>query len=150
MYTYLCIYIHRYIGGAAGVDEARRYVAILHTYIPTYIQTSLYTYMNICIHAYIGVDICIHTYTGVAGVDEAGRGPLAGPVVAAAVILPPDFDDSGVNDSKKLTEEEVRTFFPPHSYVFPLATLYLFPPNCMSSRRIYMFSRQILTIPLYM
>lgn len=39
----------------------------------------------------------------IAGVDEAGRGPLAGPVVSAAVILPRDFDAPGVNDSKKLT-----------------------------------------------
>ncbi len=37
------------------------------------------------------------------GVDEAGRGPLAGPVTAAAVILPPDADIAGLNDSKKLT-----------------------------------------------
>ncbi|MCE5314368.1 MAG: ribonuclease HII [Armatimonadota bacterium] len=42
-------------------------------------------------------------YMRVAGVDEAGRGPLAGPVVAAAVILPDDFDQTGVDDSKKLT-----------------------------------------------
>ncbi len=42
-------------------------------------------------------------YTSIAGVDEAGRGPLAGPVVSAAVILPPDFDVTGVTDSKKLT-----------------------------------------------
>lgn len=39
----------------------------------------------------------------VAGIDEAGRGPLAGPVVAAAVILPPDYDIDGLTDSKKLT-----------------------------------------------
>jgi ribonuclease HII len=39
----------------------------------------------------------------IAGVDEAGRGPLAGPVVSGAVILPAAFDDSGVTDSKKLT-----------------------------------------------
>ncbi|MEI6914059.1 MAG: ribonuclease HII [Armatimonadota bacterium] len=39
----------------------------------------------------------------VAGIDEAGRGPLAGPVVAAAVILPSDFDPRGINDSKVLT-----------------------------------------------
>lgn len=38
-----------------------------------------------------------------AGLDEAGRGPLAGPVVAAAVILPVDFINNGINDSKKLT-----------------------------------------------
>lgn len=42
-------------------------------------------------------------YTRIAGVDEAGRGPLAGPVVAAAVLLPPDFAVTGVNDSKQLT-----------------------------------------------
>lgn len=39
------------------------------------------------------------------GIDEAGRGPLAGPVVAAAVILPPDFFDPYLNDSKKLTPQ---------------------------------------------
>lgn len=38
----------------------------------------------------------------IAGVDEAGRGPLAGPVVAAAVIFPPGFADSRINDSKRL------------------------------------------------
>ena len=42
-------------------------------------------------------------FRAIAGIDEAGRGPLAGPVVAAAVILPPDIDIKGVNDSKKLT-----------------------------------------------
>jgi len=42
-------------------------------------------------------------YPLIAGVDEAGRGPLAGPVVSAAVILPPKFDSEGVNDSKQLT-----------------------------------------------
>lgn len=42
----------------------------------------------------------------VAGVDEVGRGPLAGPVVAAAVILPLDCDFTGVNDSKKLSKKK--------------------------------------------
>ena len=44
-------------------------------------------------------------YELVCGVDEAGRGPLCGPVVAAAVILPKDAHIEGVNDSKKLTEK---------------------------------------------
>ena len=42
-------------------------------------------------------------YACVCGIDEAGRGPLAGPVVAAAVVLPPGFALPGLNDSKKLT-----------------------------------------------
>tara|TARA_B100000767_G_scaffold187282_1_gene174683 strand:+ start:2559 stop:3143 length:585 start_codon:yes stop_codon:yes gene_type:complete len=41
-----------------------------------------------------------------AGTDEAGRGCLAGPVTAAAVILPPDFDEPLLNDSKKITEKQ--------------------------------------------
>lgn len=47
----------------------------------------------------------------VAGVDEAGRGPLAGPVVAAAVIFAPDVLIPGVNDSKKLTEKKREVLF---------------------------------------
>jgi len=46
----------------------------------------------------------------IAGIDEAGRGPLAGPVVAAAVILPDDFYLPGLNDSKQLTSRQ-RDFF---------------------------------------
>jgi ribonuclease HII len=45
-------------------------------------------------------------FRAVAGVDEAGRGALAGPLVAAAVILPEDFDLDGVNDSKVLTPRQ--------------------------------------------
>lgn len=44
-------------------------------------------------------------YQKIAGLDEAGRGPLAGPVVAAAVVLPDDFDPEGIADSKALTPE---------------------------------------------
>ena len=47
----------------------------------------------------------------VAGVDEAGRGPLAGPVVAAAVILNPDHIPAGLNDSKKLSEQARNALF---------------------------------------
>ena len=45
-------------------------------------------------------------YALVAGIDEVGRGPLAGPVVAAAVILPQECKIEGVNDSKKLSEKK--------------------------------------------
>ena len=47
----------------------------------------------------------------VAGVDEAGRGPLVGPVVAAACVLPPDVSIDGVQDSKQLSEEEREACF---------------------------------------
>ena len=49
--------------------------------------------------------------TPVAGVDEAGRGPLAGPVCAAAVILPPELVIAGLNDSKKLTDKKRRALY---------------------------------------
>jgi ribonuclease HII len=47
----------------------------------------------------------------IAGVDEAGRGPLAGPVAAAAVILPPDFTCHGLDDSKKITAKRREALF---------------------------------------
>ena len=48
----------------------------------------------------------------ICGVDEAGRGPLAGPVCAAAVILPPNIELPGLNDSKKMTDKRRRELFP--------------------------------------
>lgn len=51
-------------------------------------------------------------YRFIAGIDEAGRGPLAGPVVAAAVILPEEFDLPGLTDSKKLTEKKREALYP--------------------------------------
>ena len=51
-------------------------------------------------------DMQYHTYDYICGVDEVGRGPLAGPVVAGAVILPKDCDILYINDSKKLSEKK--------------------------------------------
>ena len=51
-------------------------------------------------------------YQAICGVDEAGRGPLAGPVCAAAVILPRGLEIPGLNDSKKLTDRKRRELFP--------------------------------------
>ena len=48
----------------------------------------------------------------ICGVDEAGRGPLAGPVCAAAVILPPHIEIPGLNDSKKLSDKRRRELMP--------------------------------------
>jgi ribonuclease HII len=50
-------------------------------------------------------------YQKVAGVDEAGRGPLAGPVVAAVCRLPRGFDGTGIDDSKKLSEKKREALF---------------------------------------
>lgn len=50
--------------------------------------------------------------TAICGVDEAGRGPLAGPVCAAAVILPEHLEIPGLNDSKKLSDKKRRELFP--------------------------------------
>ena len=47
----------------------------------------------------------------VCGIDEAGRGPLAGPVCAAAVVLPRDLEIEGLNDSKKLSDKRRRALF---------------------------------------
>lgn len=56
-------------------------------------------------------DIYEKGYTSVCGCDEAGRGPLCGPVVAAAVILPKDAVIEGLDDSKKLTEKKRDKLF---------------------------------------
>ena len=52
-----------------------------------------------------------HGFECVCGIDEAGRGPLAGPVFAAAVILPKDYIIEGLNDSKKLSEKKREALF---------------------------------------
>ena len=51
-------------------------------------------------------------YRAIAGIDEAGRGPLAGPVVAACCILDPERPIYGLDDSKKLSEKKREAFFP--------------------------------------
>ena len=48
----------------------------------------------------------------ICGVDEAGRGPLAGPVCAAAVILPPNVEITGLNEGEKMTDKKRRELFP--------------------------------------
>lgn len=58
-------------------------------------------------HSFYSEDIQL-----ICGVDEAGRGPLAGPVCAAAVILPKDLEIPGLTDSKKLTDKKRRELFP--------------------------------------
>lgn len=57
-------------------------------------------------------DAIARGYCLIAGVDEAGRGPLAGPVVSGAVILSKDFSHNSIDDSKKLTEKKRQDLFP--------------------------------------
>lgn len=57
------------------------------------------------------IEIRSKGYTYIAGIDEVGRGPLAGPVVTAAVILPEDFYLPGIDDSKKLSEKKRELFY---------------------------------------
>lgn len=57
-------------------------------------------------------ECAVHGLKAVCGCDEAGAGPLAGPVYAAAVILPLGVDIPGLNDSKKLTEKKREQLFP--------------------------------------
>lgn len=56
-------------------------------------------------------DLIAKGYSVIAGTDEAGRGPLAGPLVVAAVILPNDYNNELINDSKKLTEKKREILF---------------------------------------
>lgn len=65
-------------------------------------MSDLWNYEHICYDE--GFEI-------VCGIDEAGRGPLAGPVCAAAVILPRDLEIEGLNDSKKLSDKRRRVLF---------------------------------------
>lgn len=52
-----------------------------------------------------------HSFRTICGIDEAGRGPLAGPVYVAAVILPRDIEIEGLNDSKKISEKKREILF---------------------------------------
>ena len=56
-------------------------------------------------------EACSEGFETVCGIDEAGRGPLAGPVCAAAVILPKNLEIEGLNDSKKLTDKRRRELY---------------------------------------
>ena len=56
-------------------------------------------------------ELCASGCATLCGIDEAGRGPLAGPVCAAAVMLPPGLELAGLNDSKKLTEKKRDVLF---------------------------------------
>ncbi|MDB5528882.1 MAG: ribonuclease [Devosia sp.] len=72
----------------------------------------------------------------VAGVDEAGRGPLAGPVVVSAVVLNPNNIPPGLNDSKKLTEEQREALFELIVVSGAIVSVVVAPPTIIASRNI--------------
>ena len=69
-------------------------------------------------------------YTAIAGVDEAGRGPLCGPVYAAAVIFPKGFFREEINDSKKLTEKKREALY---DIILENASAFISPSVCSVS-----------------
>ena len=72
----------------------------------------------------------------VAGIDEAGRGPLAGPVVVSAVVLDPSAIPDGLNDSKKLTEEQRELLFSQVVATALAVSVVVAPPSIILSRNI--------------
>lgn len=78
----------------------------------------------------------------VAGVDEVGRGPLAGPVVTCAVVLAPDFDVWGVNDSKQLSDHKRRQLVPQILEKAQSVSLGLADNRLIDSINIYEATRQ--------
>ena len=72
----------------------------------------------------------------VAGVDEAGRGPLAGPVVVSAVVLDPNNIPTGLNDSKKLSEEQREALFELIVVSGAIVSVVVAPPAIIASRNI--------------
>ena len=72
----------------------------------------------------------------VAGVDEAGRGPLAGPVVVSAVVLDPNNIPAGLNDSKKLSEEQREALFELIVVSGAIVSVVVAPPTIIASRNI--------------
>lgn len=86
-------------------------------------------------------DIYLKGFEYIAGCDEAGRGPLCGPVVAAAVILPKDYHNEKINDSKKLTEkvrEELFIEIKEHALSYAIAII---EPKVIDEINIYEASR---------
>ena len=78
----------------------------------------------------------------IAGIDEVGRGPLAGPVVTAAVVLPEDFYIPGLNDSKKLSEAKRERFYGEIQEKALAIGIGIIPPNVIDEINIYQATKQ--------
>ncbi|MDM5156024.1 ribonuclease HII [Bacillus sp. DX1.1] len=78
----------------------------------------------------------------IAGIDEVGRGPLAGPVVAAAVVLPDDFYMPGLNDSKKLSEAKRERFYEEIQEHALAIGIGIIPPQVIDEINIYQATKR--------
>ncbi|WP_421384561.1 ribonuclease HII [Bacillus salacetis] len=93
-------------------------------------------------------DLRLQGFDLIAGIDEVGRGPLAGPVVAAAVVLPSDFHLLGINDSKKLSEKQREDFY---DYITQEAIAWgtgIISPQEIDELNIYQASKKAMTAAL--
>lgn len=93
-------------------------------------------------------DLYEQGYEYIGGTDEAGRGPLIGPVVAACCVLPKDFMLEGLTDSKKLSEKKREQFFPfikEHALAYGIGIV---SPERIDEINIYQASREAMLIAI--
>jgi len=81
-------------------------------------------------------------YRAIAGLDEVGRGPLAGPLVVAGVILPPDYDNSALHDSKQLSDKKRRELCLEIQRVAIAYTIEIIPVEAVDRLNVYQASKQ--------
>lgn len=85
-------------------------------------------------------------YSLIAGIDEVGRGPLAGPVVAAAVILPPHLEDIGLDDSKKLSAQQRESIAQRIYHSAQAIGIGIVPPERIDEINIYQATREAMLL----
>ena len=94
-------------------------------------------------------ELFIKGYKLVAGCDEAGRGPLCGPVVCAACILPPDYQNEMINDSKKLTDKKRKILFEKIKKVAIAYSIIEISPEEIDKSNIYEASRKGMPLAIH-
>ena len=94
-------------------------------------------------------DIYKNGYRLIVGCDEAGRGPLCGPVVCASCILPMDYQNEIINDSKKLTDKKRRLLFEEIKKVALAYSIVAISPEEIDKINIYEASRKGMTIAIH-
>ena len=94
-------------------------------------------------------DLFVKGYKLIVGCDEAGRGPLCGPVVCAACILPPDYQNELINDSKKLTDKKRKILFEEIKKVALAYSIVEISPEEIDKINIYEASRKGMTVAIH-